>query len=408
MHKIHIKLKKLVMLCMIFFLSCSTIPDTSDSDIVIPFVVENGLIVLDAVFDGITGRFFWDTGANFSTVPGANSRSERWYHNTVVDGERMLEPFYQINCIRFGDVDVRARSWYINIKNDFSGRVAELRGLDGMLGNSIFEGFWVELSFSRNEIVLHREMPAHFANANHVPLKSMLEISGERDDKFYLPIDIDGKEFFMLIDTGAYSAFASPNDIVNYKSPDDIRRITSNAEPLDYYLVRTNSITVLDRTYLDKFVMTNSWGTTRTESITGVRGFTDIGIIDTDFMRHYDFLMDYRDLFNGITEGMFFIPITPPEERDYGYFSFLTEVPELGILTVWSTYRGLVITSILSDSPAYTVLGLRPGSIIAKINGESVHNFSRAELLDLLFTHKITNLSVFNAEGSLELILVHN
>jgi len=409
MYKKHLPREICFTFCLVFFLACSTTPDTNDRSIVIPFTLENGVIVLEAVIDGRAGRFAWDNAANFSIIPGARSRPERWYRYTVVGGEQTLVPFYQIDSIRFGNIDVRAQSWFINIVNDFAGRGTVALGFDGMLGNGIFNGFWVELSFSRNEIVLHREKPAHFANTSHAPLKSMLEITGERTDRFYLPVDIDGEKFLMLFDTGAwFHAFAFPNGIANNTSPDNVRRITSNREPWDYYLVQTNSITILDRTYHDKLIMTNSWLAPRRERTATIREFDDVGLIGINFMRHYDFLFDHRDLVNGITEGMFFIPITPPAERNYGFFSFLTEAPEFGILNFWSTYMGLMITSILMDSPAYTTFGLRLGSIIAKINGESVHNFSRAELLAPLFFQRVTSFSVLDEGGGETLVLVQS
>jgi len=394
------------MLCIVFFLSCSVTPDASDRAIVIPFTIENGFIVLEATINRNTGRFFWDNGANYSSFPHARSHSRRSIYYTVVGGEHTLVPFYRLDSVSFGNNIVRAESLITRQINDISGRLAALWGLDGMLGNCIFNGFWLELSFSRSEIVLHMEKPAHFANASHAPLRSMQDMGRISDRRLYLPVDVNGREFNMLIDTGARYSFAFPADIVNYKDPGDVRHIISRLNPWNYYLVRTESLNILDRVYHDKLIMTNSHFAERINEVTGVMGYTDIGIIGLNFMRDYDLLMDYRDLWNGISEGMFFIPITPPEERTYGLYSVLSEAPEFGITNLSSHMRGLNIVSILTDSPAYTVYGLRPGSIIRRINGQLFHNFSRAELLDPKFFDRATSISVLNAEGVEELILL--
>jgi len=78
-HIKHIQQKILIMLCFIAFLSCSTAPDKNDRGIVIPFTIENGLIILEATINRNTGRFFWDSGANFSIFPGARRNAQRWY-----------------------------------------------------------------------------------------------------------------------------------------------------------------------------------------------------------------------------------------------------------------------------------------------------------------------------------------
>ena len=401
--------KSFAVLCLVFFISCSTTPDANDRGIVIPFTIENGFIVLEATINRRTGRFLWDNGANFSIFPGARRRTgqhERWYHYTVIQGERTLVPFYLLESVRFGNNDVRAQSLIIRQINDFGGRVARLHGLDGMLGNCIFNGFWLELSFSRNEIVLHREKPMRFTNASHAPLRTMHELGRVSDRRLYLPVDINGREFNLLIDTGAWFSFAFPGDIVNHKAPDDVRQITSRMNPWSYYLVRTDSVTILDRTYHNKFIMTNSHVTTRWEDITTIRDFTDIGVIGTTFMSYFDFLIDYRNLWYGINEGMFFKPITPPEERNYGFFSFLTDAPEFGLLQLRMGLRGLDVVSVLTDSPAYITFGLRPGSVITRINGEPFRSFSRYELIDPLFFDRAIDLSILNPEGAEELILV--
>ena len=329
-----IRMRLIFAICALLLLSCSAY---NDETLVIPFSIERGWIILDAAINGQAGRFVLDTGMIHSLAEVcAQGLRSYGYVEQLIDGRLQMTPYYMLRSIQFGDIEVTSRSWLIN-RNDFIERI-RLRGFDGLLGLWIFEGYWVELSFSRNEIVLHRQKPEHFSSASHSPLKLPTSSSA-----LHLPITIDGMEFLMNIDTGLQSALFFPNDIVNYRNPEDLSRIASNCEIGDFYLVQTNSISVLDRTYNGKLIMNNSYLAERTLDPHS----TGIGLLGLDFMRHYDFLLDCRSLLYGRTTGMYYMPITSSEERDYGFFSFLKEAPELGIINFRFSEMGMEITCIL-------------------------------------------------------------
>jgi len=354
--------------------------------------------VLDAVINGREGRFIFDSGANVSVVPRGRGIFTHRRGRTFINGEWVRAPVYRVRRVQFGDVEVRARSSLITNTDFTRGIINE--GYSGLLGNGIFDGFWVEMSFSRGEIVLHREKPEHFAGASHAPLK----MGNGLHSLLYLPIGIDDREFLMLLDTGLPGALFFQNCIVNYRTPEDLRQIFSNSEAGDHYLVRTNSISIMDRAYYDKLIITNSYVAARVYP--GNVRFIDMGIMGINFMKHYDFLLDYRELRRGRTTGMYFKPITPPHKRDYGFFSFFTEAPELGIMHFFICItRGLVLTCILADSLAYVTHGLRPGNAITRIDGQPISAFSREELLDPSFFHKVMNFVVLNEHGREEVIL---
>jgi hypothetical protein len=125
-------------------------------------------------------------------------------------------------------------------------------GYDGLLGARTFEGYWVELSFSRNMIVLYRERPKHFNNFSQV------KILNKYDADFYIPILIDGKTFYLNIDAGMHSAIFFPKGLAKIKKPDELREIASDGEEGSHHLVYTNSIHILDEVYENAYVMTNS------------------------------------------------------------------------------------------------------------------------------------------------------
>ena len=369
-------------------LSCSV---ENNSEITIPFSYEYGRIVLDAVINRQAGKFIFDTGS-FYSFAGVSTLGlfPIGYTETIIGGKRKNNLVYSLNRIQIGDVKIKSRSMLIN-RDDVITRIKKVEEYDGILGIRTFEGFWMELSFSRNEIILHKQKPEYFEDAIHSRLEMMSKFS-----VLYLPIDIDGNKFLMNIDTGLQQGFFFPNDIINDKPPEDLRLIASNGEIGDFYLVRTNSINVMDRTYSGKLIMNNSY--------TAARRFweshTDTGIMGLAFMRHYDFLFDYRNLRDGKTAGMYYIPLTPPEERDYSFFSFLIEAPGLGVINACSCQceEGMTIFSVLTDSPAYIEYGLKPGSVITKINGKPVHSFSMNEIRDPLFFDWATELTVLNDE----------
>ena len=376
--------------CMAFALSCSAGNDTS---IVIPFINDGGeRIYLDATINGYAGRFFLDTGTMLSwariNTEGLDAE-DCVTCRCIVCGCTHCASSFRVDSIRFGDMDVRSRSLFVT-EHEFFSVIETWTDGDGILGMLAFEGFWMELSFSRNEIVLHRQKLAHFANADHVPLV-MLE---ERFSALYLPIDIDGREFLMNVDTGLPSALFFPNDIVNYTPPENMMgRILSGGEIGDFYLVRANSITVLDRTYNDRLIMNNSYLAARRNW----ESHTDKGLIGVRFLRNYDLLIDNREIFYGRTTGLYFIPIVPPEERDYG-ITLRTEVPVSGITNFRFSENGLAVTGIIMGSLAYN-LGLRLGTEITSIRGRTIDTFTLEELRDPMLFGGAAPITILNEHG---------
>ena len=369
-----------IVFCIILLLSCI---DNNSEAVVIPFSLENDRIVLNAYIHGQKGRFIFDSGIMHSNI-GINARGlfPIAYTKRIYNGKLSTVLVYSLNRIRFGDTDVKARSWLINHCDSIK-YIKEDEGYDGILGMRTFEGYWCELSFSKNEIILYKEKPEKVIS--HTPWKTL-----SKYDSFYLPIVIDNKEFFMNIDTGLQYGFLFPNDIINYKKDAELRTIISNEEVKKYYLVKTNSIFVLDEIYNDMLIMTNSYSAQRRNFVS----HNDIGLIGIDFLKHYDFLFDYRDLRKGKTTGMYYQSNTPLSERDYGFFSFLKKVPEPGIISFYLSEAGLEITSILEDSISYNLYGLRLGTVITKINGQPIINFSKEEIVNPLFYHTITDFSI--------------
>jgi hypothetical protein len=283
-------------------------------------------------------------------------------------------------------VELKTHSW-IGLSSSYSNKILQNEGFDGLLSFRIFEGYWCELSFSKRKIILHKEKPDAFTE--HSPVL----IENKYNDQNFIPVIIDGNDFYFEIDTGIPWAMNFPDGLVRFKDQNEFQIILSDEEAGNHHLVQTNSVHIFDETYHDAFVITNSVLAKRNTN-TFSHDYNDMGMLGIDFLKYYDFLFDIRELRKGKTTGLYYMPNTPVEERDYGFFSFIKSVPEFGIVNYFTTIDGIVIQSILKDSIAYNEFGLRPGIIIKKINGRSAILFSIDEIHDPAFYLTADNFTI--------------
>jgi hypothetical protein len=251
------------------------------------------------------------------------------------------------------------------------------------------------LSFSRNKIVLHREKPEYYKNYSPVKIES------KYDADFYIPAIIDGEKYYFNIDTGLFRGIYFPDGITESKGPDEYLEILSLEEVNQYHLVKTKTIQILDEIYTDAIVMTNSYIAHRRKNN---QAYNDRGLLGLDFLKYYNFLFDYRELREGKTTGLYYASNTPVEERDYGFYSFLNEVPQFGIIDFSVFESGLGIISVIKDSIAYTKFGLRPSTVITKINGRPISNYSSNELLDPFFYRTVDNYTILENDNERTII----
>ena len=369
-----------------------------EEPIVIPFSFgENwDMIVMNAVVRGAPGQYLFDTGSSVSFVDG-NKNPFLIRGLGRAGGSRFFAPIYVMQSVSVEGVEIRARSYSVDMTGVLSDYLVEsLRGdnLDGILGNGIFAGYWVEMSFSRNEIILHGEIPERFADAPRAPLTW----GGWRNNLMLYNADIDGHAVPLVIDSGRPWAFSFQNGLARLKTPQDLRHVASIDRAGDHYLLRANSINIMDIAVTDKVVVTNSELHPSDSRFNRKIRENGIGILGLHFMRHYDFLFDYRDKNRRKTTEMRYLPLAPHEDRDYGFYAFFEEAPKLGIMDFIfdydSSFPQLLVTSVLTDSVAYDELGLRPGSIIRLINSTMVHRFSYKELYKLFFSGEAAVFSV--------------
>jgi hypothetical protein len=361
-----------VLLCVLFGLtisSCAT--NNTPRTIEIPFTLKNDRILLDAGINGKKGRFVFDTGTteSYFDIDTANLLPVS-YTKIVYEGRPVTALIYALNRITLGGTELKTRSWLIT-RSDILDSVKK-EGYDGVLGIRIFEGYWCELSFSKNKIILHTEKPEYFAS--HIPALILNRYNAD----FHIPLTIDDRIFYFNLDTGVHDGIYFPDGITQFKKVDEYWKILSDEEVSQYHLVKTGSVHILDETYRGVSVMTNSFLAKRWNDAS----YNDIGLLGIAFLKYYDFLFDFRELRKGKTTGLYYEPNTPIKERNYGFFSFIEAPPEFGVLNFGETNNGIFIRSVLQDSSAYDVFRLRPGTVVTKINGVPVDDLPRDGLFD--------------------------
>jgi hypothetical protein len=336
-------------------------PDTAE----IPFVIQGGTMLVYATMYGRSGLYVFDTGASASYLdidPKGlfPSRLGRIADN----GKLKLVLTRALNKISFGGVALRTRSEVIT-PSSAAVNIKKRTGYDGILGIGVFEGYWCEISFSKSKIILHREKPDYFTNFS--PVRKINRVNYD----FLIPAAVDGADIHLEVDTGLPYGIFFPEAAARNKSSGERREVVSINEVEQYHWVKAREIHILDETYTDRYIPTNSYFAARSPHDKGTDG---IGLMGIDFLRYYDFLLDCRELRKGKTAGLYYEPNTPPEDRDYGVFNLARDTPEFGALYAggdsnYKNYYGVRIWDMLKDSVAYRDFGLRPGSVIVKANG---------------------------------------
>ncbi|GMO33525.1 MAG: hypothetical protein Ta2F_09380 [Termitinemataceae bacterium] len=369
----------------IIFISCEKIQ--IQEKVEIPFKLENNRMILDATVNGKTGRFLFDTGATISVID-VNTKNLR-YHGYVkwfINDKPKKIKIYKLSEIYFGDIELKTHNQIV--KYGPNSEIIKSEGYDGIIGMRTFEGYWMELSFSKNKIILHKEKPDYFTNY------SIAKVENKYNDPFYIPVNIDDTDYYFMLDTGVGSAFRFPKGIVNTEKQNEIIDVLSIQEEKQHNVYKTKTIKVLGVEFNDSFVVTNSYLAARRRSISS----NDLGLLGLTFLKHYDLLFDLRQTRRGKTTGLYYK--SSSDVNDYGFFRPMKEVPKFVVLNFDFTTEGIVILSVIKDSIAYNKFSIKPGTIITKVNGKPIKEFSLPELQDPSFYLTIDNYTIL--ENGLE------
>lgn len=338
----------------LFLISCS------EKTIEIPFQYRNDRLFVKAEINGISGNYFFDTGGIFSMVTD----------NTVIENMTFLEnwryrlfngefnsPLYSLENISFSGKKIKTRAKIAfasdeEIKRDFG-----YGGVDGILALDIFQGYWFEISFSKNKFILHKNKPDYFVNF----IPAMLE-----QDKFTIPIEINGKNFYSVIDTGDWRGITFYDGTRTAVKKENCYKVLSNTG--NYYLLKTETVKLFDDTIKNGSFLTDAMPAMR--AMAGIAGgWVNIG---APYLKNYDLLFDLTRYPNS-TSGIYYSALP---ERSKNNFFINTAT---GIIDYQIYSYGLYINSIIENSMAHTA-GIECGTLITKINGKRTASMTRDEL----------------------------
>lgn len=181
----------LVFLLSVLSFSALAANNADDSRVSIPFLVINGLIIIEAEIDNEKGNYIFDTGAEELILNKKVSSGKTMFSS--INGDISSDEV-NINLLKIGNLthstikaysaDLGSMESYLNIS------------LQGVIGSSVFMPRKIKIDFIASEIILSstddlikgRETYVNFEMYDGVPV---------------CPISVDGKDYLFGFDTGA-------------------------------------------------------------------------------------------------------------------------------------------------------------------------------------------------------------
>jgi hypothetical protein len=385
-------------------ISCVTNKTTS-SAIEIPFTLEHGQIVVEATINGKTAKYAWSIVSNISVLKDIDPDWPLFFEPDKYQESAGAKRHYRIEELLIGGVPIRVNQNSLAMESD---PYDDPYGLNGSFGIDVFGGYWCEVSFSKNKIILHSQKPSYFTQS----------IKGTFDSKKMLtvPVNIEGRDYDFLFESGDYFDTVSlPISYIRRKSKDEYKRYLSSnrywgdieeaylGEPGETYWVKTENISVFDDTLRDKVIMASPFVA---EFIWYDYG-KDIGSLSWGLLQNYDLLFDFTgiDYINTIDENfsletrIYYAPLDRSGKLEN---LFLTEYPggELGAF-VFIEPAGITLY-LAEDSPLLT-LGITANTVITRINGTLVGNMAEAGMTPFSYQTVLTILDENKGEREIAL-----
>jgi hypothetical protein len=271
-----------------------------------------------------------------------------------------------------GGVPVKVRTGVSHTPNNDS---MTSYGLAGTLVPNVFGGYWCEISFSTQKIILHQQKPTGYTRSirGYFLIESILLVEGS----------IDGTDYGFVITS---NTTGDPTDLsapiifpsnVAEKQPGN-EYIQFAAKDGTHYWTRIGNLQILGDVFTGVIGGTSPW-------LTDVMGKLDppevlgrpitagnTGALTWDFLRNYDLLFDFtglsfnKDAFNNHPEtSVWYTARGRVEDREA---VFPREYPggELGAF-VYCTPAGADLF-LTKDSPLRS-LGITEETVITRING---------------------------------------
>ena len=241
-------MKKLIIFSLVM-LSVGIIFVSCNSPKVIPFTISTtNRIILDADVNGTKGKFFWDSGSYLSQVDCKVDNLK--YSNSSAFAQNHTSSYlsyYILDGITVNGVHVKSKSDISKVPESLRREILTPENIDGVLGINIFDGYWCEVSFSKQKIYLYEKKPRTFYSS----------IPAEFENNYILVTgNIDGDPTRFYIDTGSHATIMFPESIIRKKNKSDYSKIESNSSQ-NLYLVKTNEISLFNEHIKKAYVLTN-------------------------------------------------------------------------------------------------------------------------------------------------------
>ena len=367
----------LVLLLLTALASCVSLPENEANEtIVIPFTIEgNNRIVLYATVNGVEGRFFWDTGAfDVHTFTSLDNLTPVPADRNPAGGRR----YYIENGIIINGQVIKSRSIINYIPSFFFiprwVEIAEYlrnEGFDGILGIAMFNGYWVEVSFTTSNIILHRQKPEGFTD--YAPARTTFQGLYYWPGAFFVTGMVDGVPIDFLLDTGARFAFHVPHSVREYLGADNYRKILTWND--FHYEFHTSNISLMGNEFVGKTLTTSP-----------TAEYFGVTLLGVDFLQRYDILFDLRFLrarLGGITR-LYYRHRLEKADTKLACPGIFTNISEPFGIRLETREEGLWVWGVIIPGFAHDELGLMPGMTITAINGQRITGNDRTQLYEFL------------------------
>lgn len=339
----------------------------SQSSFVIPFeITKDNAIVIKATVNNHEGKYLLDTGwhnvvttVNIDSLPAGNINKDFRIFNKSYQVE-----FKKLAKIKFGNKVINTNAYICNYPTDQKS-LAEKLHYDGIIGLNVFDGYYLNFSFTNKKVIISKKKPTN----------SMNSLKAKYDDKNNIITDIivDEVPVHMVIDTGCSDLMRFPESVIRNNSKIKMQVIQGASLGVlydTYYLYRADLIKLFDTEIKKCVIDTNTFEIQQT--LDGGYGFLGLG-----FLQFYNFTLDLTK--KGSNFDLYYQEAFPSLIHKYRYPYPM--IHPSGLLSVVPTDNGFSIDKIIKNSQIDNA-GIKPGTQLIKVNGINIKDTTNKDWLD--------------------------
>jgi len=330
-----------------------------NKSIEIPFTIEKRRIIVFASINGIKGKYLWDTGAEISLLNNNNCKNKFVENNYLIYSKSNISKmmkFYELNKICIENNIIKSKSLIGKTPNILKNKLKPINA-DGILGLHIFSGYWCELSFSKQKIILHKNKPEEYIKRKKLKCT---------DRGLFIYSKINNKKYELKIDTGCpYSIKINDPYFPRRKA---IKIFKSSPDYKGFYHKIPANFNLFNNTINNRY-------------ITYTQNKKDYGLIGFEYLLNYDILFDLNDPLNN---GKY---IYFKKTSDLNYlrnFIFPRNLNNNFIVDYWTCKNGIKFE--LNKRNSLFKHGINQDTLIIEINGIPINKYN----LNLLKTQELS------------------